>query len=398
MSVPQFPDTAILGAFRGCIPALDHFPVGVWSSLLTRHSRNLTAELMVYSDPMGYAPLRETIAEYLGTVRAARCDASQVMIVAGAQQGLHIASRVLLDPHDRVWMEEPGYPGARQALLMAGAAPVPVPVDHEGLDVETGVQRYPDARAAYITPSHQYPTGVTMSASRRMLLLSWAARAGSWIIEDDYDSEYRFGCRPVASLQGLDTDDRVIYIGTFSKVLFPALRLGYLVIPKDLVAAFRAARGSMDMFSSTLLQVALTDFIREGHFARHIRRMRMLYQDRCATLVEAIRLRLGAQLEIVSADAGLYLAGLLPPGVDDCAVARKAADIGVAVNSLSTCYVERPSRGGLILGYGNADTAQINEGAQRLALAVREVVGDASHQQGSRTGRSRPASLTRAPS
>jgi GntR family transcriptional regulator/MocR family aminotransferase len=295
-------------------------------------------------------------------------------------------------------MEEPGYPRARQAFLMAGAAPVPVPVDHEGLDVEAGVQRYPDARAAYITPSHQYPTGVTMSASRRMLLLSWAARAGSWIIEDDYDSEYRFGCRPLASLQGLDTGDRVIYIGTCSKVLFPALRLGYLVIPKDLVAAFRTARGSIDMFSSTLLQVALTDFIREGHFARHIRRMRMLYKDRCATLVEAIQLRLGAQLEVIGSDAGLHLAGLLPPGVDDRAVARKAADIGVAVNPLSTCYVERPSRGGLILGYGNVDTAQIHEGVRRLALAVREVVGESSHQSGLRKSRSRPDSLKRATS
>jgi GntR family transcriptional regulator / MocR family aminotransferase len=373
MSIPQFPDTRILGAFRTCLPALDQFPIRVWSSLLARHSRDRSAELMAYGDPMGYAPFRETIAEYLGAARSVRCDASQVMVVAGSQQGLQISSRALLDAHDRVWMEEPGYPKARQTLVLAGAIPVPVPIDHEGLDVEEGLRRYPDARAAYITPSHQYPTGVTMSAARRMLLLDWAARTGSWIIEDDYDSEYRFTSRPVASLQGLDSDDRVIYIGTLSKVLFPALRLGYLVIPKDLLGAFRAARGATDIFSTTLFQAALTDFIREGHFARHIRRMRMLYKQRCETLAEAIRSKMGAQLEIISADGGMHLAGLLPPDVDDMVVSRKAADIGVSANPLSTCYLERPKRSGLILGFGDTDTAQIKEGVRRLATVVKQI-------------------------
>lgn len=372
MSIPQFPDARTLGAFRTCFPALDQFPINIWSSLLARHSREPCAELMGYGDPMGYEPFRQAIAEYLGAARSLRCDPSQVMVVAGSQQGLQITSRTLLDAHDHVWMEEPGYPRARQTLVLAGAIPVPVPVDHEGLDVEEGLRRYPHARAAYITPSHQYPTGVTMSAARRIQLLDWAARTGSWIIEDDYDSEYRFTSRPVAALQGLDSDDRVIYIGTLSKVLFPALRLGYLVVPKDLLAAFRAARGATDIFSTTLFQAALTDFIREGHFARHIRRMRMLYKQRCETLAETIRAKMGAQLEIISADGGMHLAGLLPPGVDDTAVARKAVDIGVCVNPLSICYQERPSRGGLILGYGTTDKGQIKEGVRRLATIVGE--------------------------
>jgi GntR family transcriptional regulator/MocR family aminotransferase len=380
MLVPQFPDTRTLGAFRTCLPALDQFPISIWSSLLARHSRDSSAELMGYGDPMGYEPFRKAIAEYLGAARSLRCEASQVMVVAGSQQGLQISSRVLLDAHNQVWMEEPGYPRARQTLVLEGAIPVPVPVDHEGLDVEEGLRRYPDARAAYITPSHQYPTGVTMSAARRMMLLDWAARTGSWIIEDDYDSEYRFTSRPIASLQGLDLEDRVIYIGTLSKVLFPALRLGYLVVPKDLLGAFRAARGATDIFPTTLFQAALTDFIREGHFARHIRRMRMLYKQRCETLAETIRAKMGAQLEIISADGGMHLAGLLPPGVDDMAVSRKAAGIGLCANPLSTCYLERPPRGGLILGYGATDTDQIKEGVRRLATIVREVASAANCQ------------------
>jgi GntR family transcriptional regulator/MocR family aminotransferase len=221
-----------------------------------------------------------------------------------------------------------------------------------------------------------------MSAARRMLLLDWAARTGSWIIEDDYDSEYRFTSRPVASLQGLDSDDRVIYIGTLSKVLFPALRLGYLVVPKDLVGAFRAARGATDIFSTTLFQAALTDFIREGHFARHIRRMRMLYKQRCETLAEAIQSKMGAQLEIISADGGMHLTGLLPPDVDDTVVSRKAADIGVSANPLSTCYLERPKRSGLILGFGATDTTQIKEGVRRLATVVKQIASGKNGRAG----------------
>jgi GntR family transcriptional regulator / MocR family aminotransferase len=389
MSSPLFPDTRVIGAFRACVPALERFPSGIWSALLARHTRRVDADLMTYGDPMGYAPFRETIAEYLGSVRAVRCDASQVMVIAGSQHGLQLVTRTLIEPRDSVWLEDPGYPRARRTLLMAGASPVPVPVDRDGLDVEAGISRHPDARAAYITPSHQYPTGVTMSATRRMLLLDWAARTGSWIIEDDYDSEYRFNSRPVASLQGLDSDDRVIYIGTLSKVLFPALRVGYMVIPKDLLGAFRAAREMTDMFSSTLFQAALTDFIREGHFARHIRRMRMLYAARCEALTAAIRRNADGHLEIISAEAGMHLTVLLPPGIDDVAISRKAAEIGICANPLSTCYLQRPKRGGLILGYGGTDVAAIARCVERLMAIVREEMFVATRRANARDGKAR---------
>ena len=222
-------------------------------------------------------PLREAIATYLREARAVRCEAGQVMVVSGSQHGLDLATRLLLDPGDRVWLEDPGYLGARGALMAAGARLVPVPVDGDGLDVARGLRAAPDARLAYVTPSHQYPLGVTMSLARRLALLEWAHARRAWIVEDDYDSEYRYTGRPLASLQGLDRHGRVIYVGTFSKVLFPALRLGYVVVPPALVDAFAAARGLVDRHPPSVTQAVLAEFIAEGSFARHVRRMRMRY-------------------------------------------------------------------------------------------------------------------------
>ncbi len=359
-----------LGAFRVSLPALDHFPIGIWSKLVARHSRRPPRGIMAYGDAMGYLPFREAIAEYLGAVRGVRCEASQILVTTGSQQALQLSAQVLLDPKDRVWMEEPGYPGARQAFMTAGAQLIPVRVDHDGMNIAEIIRRGRDARAVYVTPSHQYPMGMTMSATRRMLLLNWAGCSGAWIIEDDYDSEYRFGSRPIASLQGLDTDGRVIYVGTFSKVMFPALRLGYVVVPKDLVPAFSAAREATDIFSSTLYQAVLTDFIREGHFARHIRRMRMLYMDRRRVLIKAIHIQMGDMLEVIGAEAGMHLVALLPRGTNDVAVSRKAAEKGVSAMPLSTCYLTPPKRGGLILGYGGANSHQIYDGISKLRMSV----------------------------
>ena len=360
----------IVGAFRVSLPALDHFPIRVWSRLVARHSRRPARGIMGYADAMGYLPLREAIAEYLGAVRAVRCDASQILVTTGSQQGLQLSAQVLLDPKDPVWMEDPGYPSARQAFIATGARLIPVPLDHEGMNFEDMIRCGQNARAVYITPSHQYPLGMTMGATRRMLLLNWAVRTGAWIIEDDYDSEYRFGSRPIASLQGLDSDARVIYVGTFSKVMFPALRVGYLVVPKDLVPAFAAARDAADVFSATLYQSVLTDFIREGHFARHIRRMRMLYMERRKALVKAIRDQLGDEFEVVGAEAGMHLVAMLPPGMNDVAVSRKAAQRGVSATPLSTCYLKPPARGGLILGYGGANARQIHDAVCKLRMCI----------------------------
>ena len=362
----------IQGAFRVSLPALDCFPMGVWSKLMARHSRRSAIGIMAYGDAMGYQPLREAIAEYLGAFRAVRCDASQILVTTGSQQGLQLSAQVLVNPKDRVLMEEPGYPSARQAFLAAGADLIPVPVDQEGLNMAHVLargRRGQNARAVYITPSHQYPLGMTMSATRRMLMLNWAVRTGAWIVEDDYDSEYRFDSRPIASLQGLDTYAKVIYVGTFSKVIFPALRVGYLVVPKDLVSAFSAARDAADVFSATLYQAVLTDFIREGHFARHIRRMRMLYMERRSILAAEIRSQLAGRLEVIGAEAGMHLVALLPRGSDDVAISKRAAASGISATPLSTCYM-RPQARGLILGYGGVDAQQIRAGVRALGKCL----------------------------
>ena len=271
--------------FRPGTPAIDHFPFDLWSRLLAKYWRREPAGLLPYTDPAGYEPLRAAIAEYISAARAVRCDPEQIIVVSGAQQALDLATRLLLDPGDEVWMEDPGYNGARAAFLGAGVKPVAVPIDNDGLDVTMGEKLSPHARLAYVTPSHQYPTGVVMTLSRRLGLLRWAERKRRWILEDDYDSEFRYASRPVPSLQGLDKSGTVIYCGTFSKVLFPSLRLGYIVVPASLVDAFRGAKAVVDRHCPTVEQAVLAEFIAEGHLARHIRRMRMLYlsaRTRCS--------------------------------------------------------------------------------------------------------------------
>ncbi len=370
MRVPAQTWSNKLVAFRMHLPALEHFPTGVWSTLVNRHSRRPTRQSMAYGEAVGFMPLREAIAEYLGAVRAVRCKPSQILVTTGSQQGLQLSAQVLLNANEQVWIEEPGYRGARQALIMAGAQLIPVPVDQEGLNVAEGIRRARGARAVYITPSHQYPLGVTMSATRRMLLFNWAARSGAWIIEDDYDSEYRLGGRPIPSLQGLDTGERVIYVGTFSKVMFPALRLGYVVVPEDLVDAFSTARDATDQCSSTLYQAAMTDFIRDGHFARHIRRMRVLYLERRRALVDAIQNQMSGKLEVIGEEAGMHLVAMLPPGVSDVAISKKAAEMGISIMPLSSCYSKTPARAGLILGYGGTDAQQIHDGIRKLRTLI----------------------------
>ncbi len=360
------------GAFRLSEPAVDRFPHEVWSRLLSRHGRaaRRNPRSLQYGDPMGHRPFREAVAEYLRTARAVRCEADQVMAVGGSQQALSLAARVLLDPGSPVWVEEPGYRGARDVLRLRGARLVPVPVDEEGLNVAGGVERCRAAAAAYVTPSHQYPLGMVMSVSRRLELLDWARRSGSWIIEDDYDSEYRYESPPVASLQGLDRDARVVYIGSFSKVLFPALRLGYLVLPPDLVSRFAAVRDATDIFPPTFSQSVLADFIREGHFARHLRRTRTLYRERRSALVAAIRAQLGDLLDVRGDEAGMHLAASLSKRPDDLEVSLRAARQGLWTMPLSSCYVGQPSRRGFVLGFGGADVPEIQRGVRRLAALL----------------------------
>ncbi len=348
-----------LGAFTVGQPAYEAFPFQTWSSLVMRHCRNPRASALHYGGPMGLEGLREAICTYLRTSRAVRCEPRQIMIVSGSQQGLEISARVLIDPGASVWLEEPGYWLTRHVLTLAGCKLVPVAVDDEGLDVAAGIRRCRKASVAYITPSHQFPLGTIMSASRRLQLLEWAERAGSWIIEDDYDSEYRYGSMPIASLQGLDNAARVIYLGTFSKTLFPALRIGYIVVPSDLIDRFATIRNAMDLGSPYLYQAVLADFINEGHFARHIRRMRLLYNDRRTALVESLKKEFGAGLEIAGAEAGMHLVVTLPKGLRDRDIAQRAAERKLWLVPLSSSYLETASHQGFILGFGGTPAAEM---------------------------------------
>lgn len=358
------------GAFGLHQPALEQFPHTIWSSLVARHCRNPRIAKIHYIDPLGSMRFREAVCNYLRTSRGVRCDAHQIMIVSGSQQALDITTRVLLNAGDPIWMEEPGYNLARSAFLSAGCRLVPVPVDASGMDVAAGIRICRNARAAHVTPSHQFPLGVTMSASRRMQLLQWAHKYGAWILEDDYDSEYRHEGMPIASLQGLDPHARVIYIGTFSKVLFPSLRVGYIVIPPDLVDAFAAVRLAMDIFPPYLHQEALADFIVEGHFARHIRKMRTLYRERRDVLLHCLESTLHPALEISGSETGMHFAAFLPEGYDDQQIAVRAAEAGLWLWPLSPSYANAPARHGFILGYGSTPAKTMPRAVQQLRAVL----------------------------
>jgi GntR family transcriptional regulator / MocR family aminotransferase len=356
------------GAFCVGQVAFDQFPLPVWSRIVARLCRRMNGKAAHYGEVTGAKALRESIATYLRTSRSLRCEPEQVVIVSGSQQALELTARVLLDPGSRVWMEEPGYGLARDVFTLAGCHLVPVPVDSEGLNVAAGIRLCRTARAAFVTPSHQYPLGVIMTAARRFRLLEWAQSTGAWIIEDDYDSEYRYGSMPIASLQGLDANARVVYIGTFSKVLFPALRLGYVVIPPDLIDHFRAIRRVADLGPPTFYQEVLAEFITEGHFARHIRRMRGVYAERREMLVEAIRSELGATVDMLGGEAGLHLTITLPAGTHELAIAERAAQQKLWLWPLSRQYIGngKGAQPGFVLGFGNVELKEIRPAVRKL--------------------------------
>lgn len=356
--------------FRTGIPAGSAFPFDCWLRIAARAGREIFPAGSIYADPMGSKRLRRAVAEYLYGVRGLPCDADQVLIVGGSQQGLHLAGQVLADPADRAWIEEPGYLGVRPALAATGILPVPVAVDEDGLRIADGKRAAPDARLVVVTPSHQFPTGAVLCLRRRLELLEWAAEAGAWIVEDDYDSEYRYQGRPLATLKHLDTGHRVLYLGTFSKVLFPALRLGYLVLPPDLVEPFRRARAATDLHGPSLEQETTARFIEEGHFVRHLRKMRVLYGERQRVLIEALRARLGGLLEVQDSPAGSHVVGYLPEGTDDLALSRAAWRADLIVPALNSFCAGGRCRAGLLFGYAAFDREQIVEGVERLAGVI----------------------------
>jgi GntR family transcriptional regulator / MocR family aminotransferase len=359
-------------AFRASQPALDAFPMDLWAQVAARRLRQASTNLLAGGEALGYRPLREAVADYLNTSRGVRCAADQVLIISGVQEALDRTAHLLLNPGDRVWMEAPGYPGAASTFRAVGARICPVAVDEEGLDLAAGQRRWPNPRLVYLTPAHQFPLGVTMSLRRRLSLLEWARRSRSFVFEDDYDSEYRYRGRPIPALEGLDRAGVVIFAGSFTDVLFPALRLGYLVVPDDMVEIFAAA-GSVSTHHPPLIEQAiLCDFIREGHFARHVRRMRELYAERLSVLVEAAGRRLAGLLEVPNVEAGLRTAGWLRQGISAERAARAAAEHGVEVVPLSRYAYGAGKRNGLVLGFAAVDARELTQGVERLAQALEE--------------------------
>ncbi|MGH7629325.1 MAG: PLP-dependent aminotransferase family protein [Gemmatimonadales bacterium] len=355
-------------AFRSDVPALDLFPIMLWAQLASRRMRRATTDLLLGCGPLGYRPLQDAVADYLRTSRGVNCEAGQVAIVSGVQEALDLVARVFLNPGDRVCVENPGYPGAALVFEASGAKIAPVPLDDEGMQIPGARSR--GARLAYVTPAHQFPTGIGMSLRRRLELLEWARMSGAMIFEDDYDSEYRYAGRPLPALQGLDHDSQVLFAGSFSKVLFPSLRLGYLVIPPDLVG-YVAATGSVTRRHAPLLdQAILCDFIVEGHFGRHVRRMREVYAERLGVLLESARERLAGLLEISGVEAGLQTAGWLRDGLDGEAAAEAAARRDVDVIPLRGFHSGRPPREGLQLGFAAVDAPEIRRGVRELAAAL----------------------------
>ncbi len=364
--VSRFQSSAESLPFKNGLTAVSEFPFDVWEKLAVRVYRRSRYKISGYGEAAGYRPLREAVAAHFAATRGVHCDIEQIFITNGAQQALDLISRVLLEAGEKVWIEDPCYQEALGVFRAVGAEIVPVAVDAEGFDPAEAEKLSDAAKLVYITPSHQYPTGVTMSLARRLSLLEWARKTDAWIVEDDYNSEFRYAGRPLASLQNLDQTERVIYVGTFSKTVFPALRLGCLIVPKNLIEVFRAARWSSDCHSPIFEQAILADFIAEGHFARHLRRMRTLYEKRQNILVEEAEKHLNGLLKVSRANSGMHLIGWLAEGLKAEEICEKAFENGLNLTPLSSYCVETKLPAGVILGYTGFDERQIKEGIMKL--------------------------------
>ncbi|MGO9452190.1 MAG: PLP-dependent aminotransferase family protein [Candidatus Binataceae bacterium] len=358
--------------FRFGRPAFADFPHALWCRLLGRRARRASVRDLDYGPPEGRLELREALAERLRRLRGVDVTPERIVIVNGSQQALDLVSRVLLNAGDRVLIEEPHYTGARSAFSAAGAELVPAPVDDEGIQVPRKAMRGRSPRLVYVTPSHQFPTGVVLPLVRRLELLDWASRANAYIVEDDYDSEFRYDGRPLQALAGIDRRGRVIYVGTFSKIMFPALRLGYLVLPESLVEAIAAAKTTTDSGTATLEQLALADFIGGGHFERHLHKSSARNAVRRSVLLDAIREHFGERAEVCGTNAGLHVLVWLRGrnGGMIAAVRQKAESVGVGLYSVAPFYLEPPRRTGVLLGYGPLHEREIREGIRRLAKVL----------------------------
>lgn len=351
------------------LPALDQFPFSLWAKLSARFWRSEQRELLPYGDPAGYAPLRRALSRYLRAARGIACEPEQILIVSGSQAGIYTTARVLLDTGDQVWVEDPGYVSGRSALAANGARLVAVPVDEQGLDPVEGERLAPNAKLAVVSPSHQYPLGVIQSLPRRMAMLDWAERADAWILEDDYDGEFRYAAKPVSALHSLDPEGRVLYLGTLSKVLAPSLRIGYLVVPTDLVDAFIAARAVSDRHVPIEIQAVVTDFIEGGHLAAHVRRLRPIYDSRRRALLQAFE-KIHDLVEPIDYSAGLHFIARLKVDGDDAKISAAGLKRGVNAPALSTYGLVRPDLNGFVIGFANTLEKQAQDAVDKLRDAI----------------------------
>ena len=384
-SVERFGERArlpsVARAFTTALPAFDAFPMAQWARLSAKHWRRNRSDVMGYGEPFGHPPLRQAIAAHLRANRGIGCDAEQIFIVAGAQQAFSLIGSVLLDPGDCVWFENPGAIGARNCLIAAGAELVPVPVDEQGLRVDEGLRRAPRFRLAFVTPSHQQPLGVVMSLERRFALLHAAERAGAWIIEDDYDGEFSFGGAPLPTLKSVDTTGLVIYVGTFSKSLFPSLRLGYLLAPPPLVDTLRSIMNKLLHGVPSFVQAVVAEFIDEGHFSSHLRRMRRIYAERHDALCAAARRQLDGLLDVVPSQSGLHTIGHLRAGLAELAVADAARARDITVSPIGRYALATTPARGLVLGFGGIRPPEIESGVTVLRDVLEQQVRQQQREQ-----------------
>ena len=373
-AIPYLPAPPKLPFWVG-LPAIDLFPRKIWSRLLAREGRGLAPEDFRYPNRSGDMRLKEALVSYLSVSRGIACTPEQIVITGGYQGALGLVCRLLLAPGDKVWTEDPGYHWTHATLQTVGAQSIPVSVDEQGLDVDEGQARAPDARLSIVTPSNQFPLGVALSLTRRLALLDWAAANGRWIVEDDYDSEFYYQGRLLPALKALDHADRVFYVGTFSKTLFPGLRLGYLVTPKPQAELFSRAHWSLDGGRSSLEQVVVADFITEGYFARHLAKMRGIYAARRAATVASLTKELGAIMSFDLSPGGLHVIGRLARTVDDVQLANRAIEAGYRPIALSTLTHRQPGANGLLMGFTNVPEAQ----APQLVRQFRKVLTGAAY-------------------
>jgi GntR family transcriptional regulator/MocR family aminotransferase len=370
-AVGRPPRDGLLYDFRYGVPAVAEFPQQAWARVVQRRTRAMSLATLRYGRALGWLPLREAIAGYVTRTRGLAATFEQVIIVNGSQQALDLVARLLIDPGDRVAIEEPAYISARQVFAAAGADLVPVPVDAGGLDVSRLPEGGP-VRLAYVTPSHQFPLGGVLPLERRLALLKWAAKSGAIVVEDDYDSEFWYGTQPVEAVQGLDSEGRVVYVGTFSKVLFPSLRLGYMIVPRSLLPPLAALKFLADRHAPAFEQEVLAEFIAGGHFERHVRRARARNASRRAAMLAAFAEFLGDRVEVVGANAGIHMVVWLRevPAQRLDEVIAQAAERGIGIYSVAPYYATAPAGSGLVLGYAGLTEREIHEGIRLLSPLI----------------------------